>query len=271
MTKSGIAFLFICLTAKMAASAPLPLLGINLFPTNLLDLEESNHSDPKCVTVNGRDLCTTIANCPREAYQCSYLDATRGHSCGLNVYQCECTATYGNDNCQCDVMTHEPYLVATSVSCPQNYNEIDLSLDNADSYCSDPVGYYYPPDVAQHNETACYRGGATFSIHGLFEVNWECAHDIDSSGSVQEKAASAPEPDKECTCQAMYRYHKCSSCQPCPHDEPGSFRAVCPGFFMDCFQTYSVWETPRTSSGARASLVFWTVAFLLLTSLWGTE
>jgi hypothetical protein len=272
-------FGFVCwmATAKMATSAPLPLLGNNLFPTVLLNLEESNHSDTQCVTVNGRDLCTTITNCPREAYECSYLDPSGGgHSCGFNSYQCACTATYGNDTCRCDVTPHVPYWVTTRVSCPKNNHEVDLFSDTdlTNSDCSKSVGYYDdPPELSHPNESACYRGSAHFSMRGQFQVNWNCARDGDESWSdVQGKAVSVPQPDKECTCHATYRYQDCSSCQPCPHDEPGSFRAVCPGFFMDCFQTYSVWEEDEEqasifstfSTGTRVSLTFGTVAVVIL-------
>ena len=266
MATLRVAFLLACWTAT---AAPLSLLGSNFFPTVLLNLEESNHSDTKCVTVNGRDLCTTITNCPREAYECTYVDPTRGHNCGLNSYQCACTATYGNSTCHCDVSPHAPYWVSTRVSCPsEEDDEIDLSLGDTNAYCTQPVGFYYSPEITQLNESACYRGEADFSLRGWLQVNWECARHS-SSTTVQEKAVSMPEPDKECTCQARYRYQKCSSCQPCPHGEPGSFRAVCPGLFMDCFQTYSVWDEDKANtSSATTARVVWALGVVAILLSW---
>lgn len=143
--------------AKIATGAPLSRLGYNVFPTVLLNLhhDETNNNATttratKCVTFNGRDLCTTITHCPREAYQCSYVDPQHGqHNCGLYSYQCACTATFGNETCHCDVIGHTPYRVSTRVAaCSNNDQQIghmrsDFFPDGTSVDCHDPVGYCY--------------------------------------------------------------------------------------------------------------------------------
>jgi hypothetical protein len=63
----GVVTLLAAPRASRADSVPL---GLEILPTVPLYLEQSDHTEQKCVMVNNRSLFTTIRHCPLDAYQC---------------------------------------------------------------------------------------------------------------------------------------------------------------------------------------------------------
>ncbi len=189
-------------------------IGHQWSPTVFLDLEVSNHTDTKCVTINRHELCSTIHYCPLAAYQCNYVDETgdTGYYCGFSSPLCSCSATWGLYDCDCYVTPDTPYWVVTNVKCtsPSPYLEVDPN--GAD--CSDRVG-----DI-------CVSGYNVFDIlnedndRGIFQVTWQCPKE-----STEDRSA--------CTCAALQSYEECSSCKVCGDGEIGDFALECNGFSLD--------------------------------------
>ena len=233
--------------------------GSSINPTVWLNLDEANHTGTQCVIINGKELCTTVEYCPAYAYQCSYLDPNKGHGCALSTSECSCVATYDAVPCSCDLQPTLPFWVTPSVRCFDANNNQVLTLSLSDVECSDPMGFYYPDrykneTTQQQKSNACHRGSGRFSNPKLIEVFWNCDRKNDGI-NVQTKnmdmSRSSLEPQENCNCHARHGHKDCYSCQPCASYDPGDFRVVCPGFFMDCFQTYSFWEETEgeTTSG----------------------
>jgi len=232
----------------------IPLFGTQSFPTVFLDLEASNRTDTKCVTINGLEFCTTIHSCPEQAYQCNYIN-DGGHDCGFYNPQCNCSATWGlEDECSCYVGPAGPlYWVSANVQCgdsPLSDENVFLRVDDGDFYCFDSV------------QDVCVRGQTLFRLYqsddrdGDIQVQWQCPEDV-----------TAADSHGDCTCKALQSYTECSSCKVCSDDEPGDFEMECPGFSMDCNRTMQL-STWMRSMGSRRSAKLVPAAMFFLSLLW---
>ena len=231
--------------------------GLRTLPSVWLNVSETNHTNAECVIINGKELCASVDDCPAEAYECTNVQPGVGHGCILESSKCSCTATYGDQPCSCDVSPMGPDLVAPSIRCVGNF-----SLDQGDVDCFDPPGFYYPDRFKNEQQlnvsqnTVCYRGSARFSTPKTFEMFWTC----EQRPSEQQRARSFMEfplkPPEDCTCKAYYNNEDCYSCEPCLQHEPGDFRALCPGIFMDCFQSYSFWDEEKKEENTTPGVDF---------------
>jgi hypothetical protein len=204
-----------------------------VLPIPYMDLLTSNSSDMACASVNGRELCTVIHYCPKEAYQCDYINED-GHSCGLEPPLCNCTAIWGEETCQCYVSTSVPYWISTYVQCGGQEDITTLEIETALEYCLEPTN-----DV-------CVRGSVAFDIvdngtNGFFDVKWDCPNEQTSRST------------SSCTCKALLNYVECSSCTVCGNGDAGIVALECNGFSMDCDRNIQINSTEYAAPNAAAN------------------
>lgn len=230
--------------------------GLNIFPTVVLDLDKANSTDTKCVTYNGKELCSTIDSCSKDLFLCTSIDAETGqHGCFLSG-GCSCTATYDSEFCDCSVRPMKPYIVYADVRCGTHSGPFDatkvVNLDGYSARCNVPAGLFYPPYTHDHPDGAiCTDGRSSFDAMPKLDLDWKCPalETLPDDGDVTSRAF---QPDRDCTCSASFNYINCHSCEPCSSGDPGDFRVSCDGFFADCYETFSVWnrkELQRSSVG----------------------
>ncbi|CAJ1965109.1 unnamed protein product [Cylindrotheca closterium] len=251
--------------------------GLNIFPTAVLDLDKANSTDTKCVTYNGKELCSTIDSCSKSNYVCYTLDGERGHhSCSLSG-GCSCTATYDGESCDCSVNPMLPYKVYADIRCGTHSGPFDATkVVNLDSYtarCNVPAGLFYPSYTHDRPDGAiCTDGRSGLAAMPRLAVDWKCPalETLTDDGGVMSRAF---QPDRDCTCTAVFNDTECQSCEPCPSGYPGDFRVSCDGFFTDCHGTFSVWngKGPQASSDGGVSYSAWDfvplIALALITSI----
>lgn len=270
-----------CVHAAASATHSPYEFGMQVNPTISLPVQAvvNNSTDSKrCVTVNGRQLCTSISseNCPAaDTYTCDFFEneSGSGNSCAFGPSDCSCTTTYDGVPCECEVTNYVPYWLSARARCVHG----EHSIGGGDIWCDNPFHHFRRAEPKQNESQlaqlgACSRGSNSFYIPYLFQVSWDCEQkqpetNGDMQVEVMESSGGLFDPKKDCTCQASYNYKKCRSCEPCNSDEPGDFRAVCPGFFVDCFHTYSHWEEEEgkeTSAGAEPKNLCMTVLMMVL-------
>jgi hypothetical protein len=221
-----------------------------LSPTAFLDLEASNFTEEeKCVTVNGRPLCTAISSCPKSAYACSDLQGGGSYSCAFDNPSCRCTALWGDQPCGCNVGMVLPYVVSANPTCPNGTETflrpsdpavpIDMAIDDVRVDC-----------YGRGEDGSCQSGYSEMEVwfedaYTHLTVSWSCA------------AGAA------CRCdRASYRDKTCGTCQVCDKDAPGAFRLECSGgFSTDCSgANFTLWTPASGGPRGRRHGVFATAA-----------
>jgi hypothetical protein len=217
------------------------------FPTAVLHLEQGvNRTAEKCVTVNGKPLCTVIRTCSLESVELTYY---RDSVLSLVYLPCDCSATWGGESCECGVV---PLWKATAPLRFQNLLTASLRCPGMSYDSAAEIDDVYDFDIST-SSFDCLTGESGFCSSGesttgvtlkgkggdLLWVRWRC------SGAGGDG----------CRCTAMYGAGGCS-CEVCGKAAPGAFRLDCPGgYSADCAgPAFSIWNSSGGGSPSNRRL-----------------
>jgi hypothetical protein len=263
-------------SASSSLELSVPPFGSGLFPTVILSLGHGNRTDPKCVTINGLELCSTIDSCPLEWFRCD-VDV-----CEFRLDMCRCSATYGSRDCDCRIdglvaSDEYGYWVSPTVSC--GGGGISDSRNERAQDAGLPDLYVRPANLGclewfssgerggEGQAETCDSGDIISNFEyekrpGIVMVNWKC---------------SVVDGNRSCRCEAATFGDKpCETCLMCGEGPAAAFRLECPdGFYTNCtdngnIATYTLPTSSAPGAAGReaATLALGAIAAAALLPLW---